>query len=784
MTSRRQPAATRLLDGRYELLSLVATGGMGRVWRARDIVLQRPVAAKVLRSEYTGDATFLARFRAEAQHTALLTHRNIAALFDYGETSAADGEQLAYLVMELVEGKSLAQLLAREGRLGVDRTLDVLRQAASGLAAAHAAGLVHRDVKPGNVLVGSDGTVKLTDFGIAWSAASAPLTQTGQVVGTAHYLSPEQAAGGKAGPASDVYALGMIGFECLAGHRAFDGENSVQIALRQLREPPPPLPADVPEQVRTLVDRALVKEPAERFADGAAFRDAVEDVLAGRPLPPVVPRGGTRPLAVVPPPHPVRRRLLVTLTALLVGAGLGVAALQLGADAPAGPDSGTTEATESVLLAIADYRGRLVAEVADELATAGLGVDLVGEESSAVPADHVLRVNPVGTVPRGTVVTVTYAVPPPEPEPEPEPEPQPAPAPAPVAPPTVDGGAPAPVPVGDGGPGNGNGNAGNPGDGNGNGLDDVPGNGNGAANGDGNGNGRGRGAGQDVAGSGAQSSSRPVASQTAPPRAPSAAVCKNPRSVSASGSTTSTQKTARPVRPPAATRQATCRSSRRPPGRSAAETASPSRTQTVANRDQSGNADQNDSAPKPRNSPHCSSTSDNSTRPAPARALRSRGARSRDAVSSPGAAAPDSSVSGHDGPADRGGADPAPGSPGTKSTGPVGCAAGGVSGCAGAVPGCPVAAGGGTGADGGGSCWIVVRAEAGAADGISCVVGSAGPVPGAGGEGSDGVLTAASWRTPGAPPVGAVPRHGSGAAAVREGATRVGARSAPPDRHP
>ncbi|MCF6746286.1 serine/threonine protein kinase [Blastococcus sp. KM273128] len=468
---------------------------MGQVWRGRDVVLQRSVAVKVLRSEYTGDATFLARFRAEAQHSALLTHRNIAALFDYGESTAADGEALAYLVMELVEGESLAQVLSREGRLDVDRTLDVLHQTATGLAAAHAAGLVHRDVKPGNLLVGDDGTVKITDFGIAWSAASAPLTQTGQVVGTAHYLSPEQAGGSKAGPASDVYALGMIGYECLAGHRAFDGENSVQIALRQLREEPPPLPADIPEQVRTLVGRALLKDPAERYPDGAAFRDAVEDVRAGRLLPPVPRPAGTRPLDVPPPPAPVtgsrprRLRLLAPLVALVVGAGLGIAALQVWGDAPADPGGGTSEAPEPVVIAAADFVGRPVAEVEAELAAAGLGVELVGRESDAVPAEHVLELAPVGAVAPGTVVLVTYAVAPPEPEPEPDPVPPEQPV------------VPVPVPVGDAGgdepdedevdedeadeddpPGN-SGRNGNGGGG--------PGNGRG--NGGGEGNGRGRG---------------------------------------------------------------------------------------------------------------------------------------------------------------------------------------------------------------------------------------------------------------------------------------------------
>src|SRR3954467_1331157 len=281
--------ARRTLADRYELRALLAAGGMGQVWRAHDQLLGRPVAVKVLRNEYTGDELFLARFRAEAQHAAALSHPNIAAVYDYGEESTIDGsgEHLAYLVMELVEGESLSTLLARSGTLSPDRALDVLRQTASALAAAHEAGVVHRDVKPGNVLVRWDGTVKITDFGIAWSAGSVPLTQTGQVIGTASYLSPEQAAGAHASAASDVYALGMVGYECLAGRRAFDGDNSVAIALRHLRDTPDPLPDDVPAGVRTLIERATIKDPAQRFPDGAAVVEAIDELRAGRVLTPV-----------------------------------------------------------------------------------------------------------------------------------------------------------------------------------------------------------------------------------------------------------------------------------------------------------------------------------------------------------------------------------------------------------------------------------------------------------------------------------------------------------------
>jgi serine/threonine-protein kinase len=278
-------ASARLLNGRYELGALLASGGMGRVWRGRDTVLNRPVAVKILRSEFTGDAAFLARFRAEAQHAAALHHPNIASVFDYGEVDD-DGERLAYLVMELVDGESLAALLARQRRLDVPASLRVLRGTAAALAVAHSAGLVHRDVKPGNVLVTHDGVVKITDFGIAWSASSVPLTRTGQVIGTAHYLSPEQAQGGRATPASDVYALGAVTYECLAGRRAFDGENSVQIIVKHIREEPDPLPPDVPADVRALVGRAMAKDPAVRFPDGDALLRAVDGVLAGSGSPP------------------------------------------------------------------------------------------------------------------------------------------------------------------------------------------------------------------------------------------------------------------------------------------------------------------------------------------------------------------------------------------------------------------------------------------------------------------------------------------------------------------
>src|SRR3954462_6294018 len=340
---------------------------MGQVWRGHDVLLGRPVAVKVLRSEYTGDPTFLARFRAEAQHAASLSHPNIAAVFDYGEVVAGDGsgETLAYLVMELVEGEPLSAVLRREAPLPIPASLSglrvggslsVLRQTASALANAHRVGMVHRDVKPGNILVDHEGTVKITDFGIAWSAGSVPLTRTGQVIGTAQYLSPEQAEGEHATPASDVYALGLVGYECLTGHAAFDGDNPVTIALKQVRQPPEPLPGELPAGVRTLIMQALAKDPVARYPDGAAFAEAIEEAIAGRtpatvavdrpaaaiPLPPERSAGDppTRvPGAVsgspISPPARRRRSMALVLAAVLVlavGAATGFLLLQRAAD--------------------------------------------------------------------------------------------------------------------------------------------------------------------------------------------------------------------------------------------------------------------------------------------------------------------------------------------------------------------------------------------------------------------------------------------------------------------
>ncbi|MCU1574898.1 MAG: protein kinase [Micrococcaceae bacterium] len=271
-----RPSSGITLGGRFQLTTRVAIGGMGEVWRAQDLVLGRIVAIKILKEEYTGDPGFLERFRAEARHTALLNHVGIANVFDYGEEEGS-----AYLVMELVPGEPLSTIIDREHMLSADRTLSIISQTAQALSVAHAQGLVHRDIKPGNLLITPEGRVKVTDFGIARLADQVPLTQTGQVMGTAQYLAPEQATGQVATGASDIYSLGIIGYECITGHRPFSGESQIAIALAQVNDAPPPLPETLPTPVRALLMSMLAKDPVNRPANAVKLSEAAEAIRNG-----------------------------------------------------------------------------------------------------------------------------------------------------------------------------------------------------------------------------------------------------------------------------------------------------------------------------------------------------------------------------------------------------------------------------------------------------------------------------------------------------------------------
>jgi len=281
------------LGNRYVLTDRIAAGGMGDVWRASDSVLGRDVAVKVMRANAAADPTFAARFRDEARHSAGMSHQNIATVYDYGED---DGT--AYLVMELVEGEPLSTMIAR-GPMAPSQVRSIVGQAALALAAAHSAGVVHRDVKPANILVTPDGRVKLTDFGIARAVDGASHTRTGEVLGTPQYLSPEQALGRGATGASDLYALGIITQEMLTGHKPFDQGSAVATALAQVNDPPPPLPDTVPGDLRRIVEQSLAKDPADRPTSAAAVAAALGMPVTGlTQIPPatsVIHTGDTDP---------------------------------------------------------------------------------------------------------------------------------------------------------------------------------------------------------------------------------------------------------------------------------------------------------------------------------------------------------------------------------------------------------------------------------------------------------------------------------------------------------
>lgn len=253
-----------ILDGRYLLTERIASGGMGDVWRGIDQMLNRQVAVKLLANEHATDPNFKARFRAEARYAASLSHPGIARVWDYGETSNLGR---AYLIMELVEGEPLSAILDREHRLSPAATVDIIGQAAAALQAAHRAGIVHRDMKPGNILVTPDGTTKITDFGIATAVRASQashLTQTGIVMGTAMYVSPEQATGATVTASSDIYSLGVVAFECLVGEPPFTGDQPLTIAIAHKHDPVPPMPDDVPDSIQSLVLLMLEKRPEDR----------------------------------------------------------------------------------------------------------------------------------------------------------------------------------------------------------------------------------------------------------------------------------------------------------------------------------------------------------------------------------------------------------------------------------------------------------------------------------------------------------------------------------------
>ncbi|BDH56715.1 serine/threonine-protein kinase [Tsukamurella sp. PLM1] len=433
-----------VLADRYELLRLIATGGMGQVWEAMDTRLDRRVAIKVLKAEFSDDKEFLARFRNEARTTAALNHPGIAGVYDYGETEdQSGGAPLAYLVMELVNGEPLNAVLSRLGHLSQAQALDLLEQTGRALQVAHTAGLVHRDVKPGNILITPTGQVKITDFGIAKAVDAAPVTKTGMVVGTAQYISPEQASGEDATPASDVYALGVVGYECLTGRPPFTAENAVALCVQHIRQEPPALPPWVPGPTAGLITRALAKDPGRRFSDGGEFAQAIAHTRgsstgASRVHPPAAyaptvrrpagPRTVTRPATPAPigsntptQPHTHdsssgsdRKRFVAVAGALAVAAialGGAVAVNGSGGDDGTAPAAGPTADNPGALTTT-----RAMAErPSDRIAPAPLTrpTDIPRTTTTTVPRPTSTPTSPTSTstTPTSSTTTTTTTTP-------------------------------------------------------------------------------------------------------------------------------------------------------------------------------------------------------------------------------------------------------------------------------------------------------------------------------------------------------------------------------------
>jgi eukaryotic-like serine/threonine-protein kinase len=436
-------AITTVLGERYSLTTRIAVGGMGEVWAAIDTVLGRQVAIKILRDDLVDSSVFLERFRAEARHTAALAHPGIARVFDYGEDRHG-GVCVAYLVMELVPGQPLSKVMADRGALPVNMVLSLLAQTAEALHAAHVLGVVHRDVKPGNLLLLDNGTIKVTDFGIARAADSVSVTEVGQIIGTARYISPEQASGAAATPASDVYSLGVIGYEMLAGHPPFTADNVGALAMAHVHQPPPPLPLTVPAAVQAAIAEALSKDPADRPDDAHAFADKLRRLQLTTMPPPGTPAdvaadigeptlvatvdemGGSR-TAIMPKgsivvsaldlgmsgqPYSSRRQrrwiALAALAAFIVVVGLA----QLrgaGGQEPLGGTTTTTPIVASITVDPNAVIGLPSAQASDLLFKAGLLVAINPVDAPGVAADVVTGVEPSGQVPSGATVTLNVS---------------------------------------------------------------------------------------------------------------------------------------------------------------------------------------------------------------------------------------------------------------------------------------------------------------------------------------------------------------------------------------
>jgi serine/threonine-protein kinase len=416
----------RLISGRYRLIAPLGDGGMATIWRAVDEQLDREVAVKLLRPQFSADPGFTARFKQEARAAGGLSHPNIVSVYDYG-TDGADGDQ--YIVMELVEGHDLSAILRDRGSLSIDDSVRIAIGVAGALEVAHRKGIVHRDVKPGNILITDGGDVKVTDFGIARAVSEASMTVTGTTLGSVHYFSPEQARGDEVTGASDVYALAIVLYEMLTGRRPFEGDSAAAVALKRLNEDPPrpsTIGHPLPSGLEAILMRALEREPVDRFPDAGAFAealrvwrrdpDAAVPIAAAGATPPAaatppageptvyVPPRVTRPadrVPVGPPPRrlppPDRDRdegqpwwiwLLALLAVVILGAIGFLAAQLLSGD-------GTPEPSQSAaMVTVPDCDDVLLSSLRAEADDLGLVVQTEQEPSEDLEEGRVIRCDP------------------------------------------------------------------------------------------------------------------------------------------------------------------------------------------------------------------------------------------------------------------------------------------------------------------------------------------------------------------------------------------------------
>jgi len=428
-----KPEEGKLYGDRYRLIKRIATGGMGEVWEAQDEVILRLVAIKILKQQYMGDPDFVDRFRTEAKHAAMINHDGIANVYDYGEDEGS-----AFLVMELVPGESLSSILEREKTLPAEQVISIIAQTALALDAAHREGLVHRDVKPGNLLITPDGHVKITDFGIARVANQVSLTQTGQVMGTVQYLAPEQATGKAATAAGDVYSLGIVAYEALAGKRPFKGDTQMAIAMAQINETPPALPEGIDPRLVRLVMDCLAKKPDQRPHSALELAARAEALMANSPIhiPIIAANTGkedsvsdettlintdTKPTNAAPAIWPWVAVIVILLgiIAAVVWAGL-VSPKETIKPTPTptktqtttpSPTPTPTETVDTVVVLVSNYQGLDVSLVVPQLTELGLVVEPIAGLS--VPADdprisQVYDLSPLGTLQVGSTITVYY----------------------------------------------------------------------------------------------------------------------------------------------------------------------------------------------------------------------------------------------------------------------------------------------------------------------------------------------------------------------------------------